>query len=104
MTFIGRLKQHCEIWRRWNGERRVGGELCGVHFSWEPGNVYRTAALSDEQIGLLRGHGSIIFEAFGMELSAPPAAVAAVEGNLAKSARPVVLGDKPPWQKPARRA
>src|SRR6185437_10603836 len=63
MTFIERIKQASPVWRRWHGERRVGGVLLGVQFAWEPGNVYRSLPLSTEQIAQLMTLDSIDFEA-----------------------------------------
>jgi hypothetical protein len=102
MTFIGRLKQHCEIWRRWNGERRLRGELCSVSFVWEQGNIYRTAPLTAEQITLLKGHESIVLEALAMELPVQQPSMVEAESSTVKPARSIVLGDKPPWQKQRR--
>jgi len=72
MTFIARIKQASPVWRRWHGERRVGGVLLGVQFAWEPGNVYRSLPLSTEQIAQLMTLDSIDFEAVSIDLPMPP--------------------------------
>lgn len=102
MTFIGRLKQHTEIWRRWHGEARVSGALQGVIFTKEPGNIYRTEPLDKEQIELLKGHESVILESYGRELPPVVDVVAEVERPVAGPV--IILGNKPPWQQNKRRA
>ena len=84
MTFIGRLKQHSSIWHRWRGESRTGGIIHGVHFAWEPGNVYRTLPLSTEQIERLQSHDNIILEVVSVDLA--PVTVAAPAKPVAPAA------------------
>lgn len=82
MTFIGRLKQHSAISRRWLGEARVGGEIHGVPFYWEPGNIYRTLPLTPEQIERLQSHDNVVvLEIVSVDLPQQP--------DVAPPAKPV---------------
>src|SRR4051812_17549138 len=71
MTFVGRLKQHSPICRRWRGEARTGGVINSVQFTWEAGGVFRTAPLTAEQVSFLQDHDSIILEVVGTDLAPP---------------------------------
>jgi hypothetical protein len=94
MTFIGRIKQHSAIWHRWRGEARVGGILHGVHFAWEPGNVYRTLPLTKAQITALHVHDNVVLEVVSVDTT--PAAVAVVAEPVAPPAsKPAYVNSRP---------
>lgn len=104
MTFIGRLKQHSAIWQRWRGEARTGGMIYGVHFAWEPGNVYRTLPLTPHQIAFLQAHDNIALEIVGTDLP-PPVTVVAKDDNVVAerpSGKPAIVNHKPIGRMPGR--
>jgi hypothetical protein len=105
MTFIGRLKQNSAIWTRWRGETRVGGILYGVHFAWEPGNIYRTLPLTPQQITLLQSHDNIVLEVVGTDLPEPVAVVAKPASPVAAvvaPSKPLVVNSRPMGRPPGR--
>lgn len=95
MTCIARVRQHSLIWRTWREAAKPGGVLAGVAFQWEPGNVYRSGALSREQAAVLRLHPDVELEMTGDE---PPVDNGAVEpGQEAAAAAEI---ERPKWQPP----
>lgn len=103
MTFIGRLRQNSAIWTRWRGEARTGGILHGVHFAWEPGNIYRTPPLTPGQIELLKTHDNIMLEVVGTDAPPPVLVVAADDVPVVAPAKPVYVNSHPQGRPAGRR-
>ncbi len=86
MIFCGRLRTHSPVWRLWREHARVSGQICGVMFTWEQGNVYRTEPLTEDEVGALYGHDSVVLEVVSHHLpiaTDAPAVVAHAERPVA---------------------
>lgn len=95
MTFLARIKQFSPVWRLWREHARVGGQLQGVLFAWEPGNVYRSNSLTEDQIAALRDHDSVVMEVVSAGIPAAPVVVAAPVAVVAPAAKPVAAPARP---------
>lgn len=71
MMFIARIRQNSLAWQNWHSSHKPIGTLAGVVFRWEPGNVYRSDALSPEQVALLRDNLNVIIEMVSHDMHAP---------------------------------